>query len=91
VGGGSETPHASFEVVTSGELGLDATPSGRYHVVSAGETANAIARRYRISLWELSRANGLGDANRIEIGQRLWIPSPTETPPGIRETRAGDG
>lgn len=45
-----------------------------YHEVRQGETAHAIAHRYKIHPAALIRANHLGDGHHIEIGQRLLIP-----------------
>jgi len=50
-------------------------PSGPIrHVIARGETLSEIAERYRISLRELRRSNGL-NGDRIRIGQVLTIPS----------------
>lgn len=43
------------------------------HVIARGETLSEIAERYRISLRELRRSNGLS-GDRIRIGQVLTIP-----------------
>ena len=44
------------------------------HVVVRGETLNAIAARYGITLAALEKANGIKDPNLIYVGQRLVIP-----------------
>ena len=44
------------------------------HVVARGETINAIAARYGITLAALEKANGIKDPNLIYVGQRLVIP-----------------
>lgn len=44
------------------------------HLVRRGETLSAIARRYGVSAADLSARNGLGNDNRLGIGQRLNIP-----------------
>ncbi|WP_457572905.1 transglycosylase SLT domain-containing protein [Desulfolithobacter sp.] len=44
--------------------------------VRRGDTASEIARRYRISLRELIRANNLDKKATIRVGQRLKIPAP---------------
>jgi len=48
----------------------------RYYTVRKGDTAASIARRYRISLRELKRANNLNRKAFIRVGQRLKIPRP---------------
>ncbi len=48
--------------------------TGRYHVVRAGETLFSIGRLYRVNPWSIASANHLPNANRIYIGQCLYIP-----------------
>lgn len=48
--------------------------SGSVHIVRRGETLSSIARRYGVSVQALAAANGIGNINRIRIGQRLVIP-----------------
>lgn len=51
------------------------TPSSStWHTVSSGESLSSIGRRYGISYQRIARANGLVDASRIRVGQRLAIP-----------------
>jgi membrane-bound lytic murein transglycosylase D len=47
----------------------------RIHTVRKGDTAASIARRYKISLKELSRANNLNKRAAIRVGRKLKIPS----------------
>jgi len=47
--------------------------AARDHVIAKGETLNAIASRYRVSLRELRSANNLRD-DRIRVGEVLTIP-----------------
>jgi LysM repeat protein len=49
--------------------------SGYYHVVKAGQTLSHIARYYGVTVNALKHANGLGNANYIYVGQKLYIPS----------------
>lgn len=44
-----------------------------YHKVRSGETLGGIALKYRVSLSNLRRWNGLGNKSMIRIGQRLVI------------------
>lgn len=53
------------------------TPIGlTIHVVQRGENLFRIALRYETTVDELVDLNGLLDPTRIEIGQRLLVPSP---------------
>jgi murein DD-endopeptidase MepM/ murein hydrolase activator NlpD len=45
------------------------------HVVVAGETLYQIAQQYGVSVDALAAANDIGDADWIEVGQRLIIPT----------------
>ena len=48
--------------------------SGR-HRVSPGETLSTIASRYRVSSRDLMVVNNIGNANHVEVGQTLKLPS----------------
>ena len=47
---------------------------GRIHRVKRGETLSGIARRYRVSMTALSRANALASRDDLRAGMRLRIP-----------------
>jgi tetratricopeptide (TPR) repeat protein len=49
-------------------------PAARTHVVAAGETPSAIARKYNVRLEALMTANPNLDARHMRIGQTLNIP-----------------
>lgn len=55
---------------------LEAMSGANLHVVRAGESLPAIARRYRISVTALKSANYLTD-EALHVGQKLSIPSAT--------------
>jgi LysM repeat protein len=44
------------------------------HVVKMGDTLGAIARRYKVSVADIARANNITDPTRIGVGQELTIP-----------------
>jgi membrane-bound lytic murein transglycosylase D len=46
----------------------------QFHVVRPGETLSTIAPRYGTRVADLAALNGLSNANRIRIGQRLVLP-----------------
>ena len=48
------------------------------YIVRRGDTAGAIARKYKISLAELIKANNLNKRAMIRIGQRLKVPANTD-------------
>ena len=51
------------------------------YTVAGGDTLNAIAKRYGITLVRLIEANDLGDPLRIYVGQKLVIPGLLEPAP----------
>lgn len=46
------------------------------YVVQSGDTLGSISQSYGVSLEALMQANGLSDANLLEVGQTLVIPVP---------------
>jgi LysM repeat protein len=55
--------------------GSAAKPTARTYTVRAGDTLNAIARRFGVSTASLAAANGIANPNRIRIGMVLRIPA----------------
>lgn len=47
---------------------------GSYYRVAAGQTLHSIGRAYGVSPWAIAAANGIYDLNKIQAGQRLFIP-----------------
>jgi lipoprotein-anchoring transpeptidase ErfK/SrfK len=52
-----------------------AQDGGLYHTVQAGENLFRISLRYGTTVHALMQANGIANAHRIYVGQRLWIPA----------------
>ena len=48
------------------------------HVVAAGETLGAIAKRYGVSVATLAKTNGIRDPNRVAAGAVLTLPGATQ-------------
>ncbi len=57
-----------------------AAPSGRIHVVAAGETLSWIADYYGLALDELLFANGISDPDYVFEGEVLALPTPHYVP-----------
>ncbi len=73
----SPLPVVSPSPSPSPDSGLAPAPSGRIHVVEAGDTLNRIAQRYGVTVEAIMQANNFTDRNRIlRIGERLVIPEP---------------
>jgi len=47
---------------------------GVYHVVERHQTLYRICKTYEVDLKEVSSFNGISDPNRIQTGQRIFIP-----------------
>lgn len=58
-----------------------APAGGVWYTVTYGDTLSGIAWRYGVSMYAIMAANNLSSANRILVGQTLWIPSGYYTPP----------
>ena len=57
------------------------------HVVQQGETLSSIALKYGMTVQAIMRANGIGNANLVYVGQRLQIPGVS----GVATGGAGSG
>ncbi|EAQ74198.1 MULTISPECIES: LysM peptidoglycan-binding domain-containing protein [unclassified Synechococcus] len=53
----------------------EGSPAQASHTVSAGETLSEIAERYGLSVQKLMELNGLKDADLVQVGQRLKVPT----------------
>jgi LysM repeat protein len=49
-------------------------PCGSYYTVQRGDTLFRIGRTYGVDAWSIARANRIYAMNRINVGQRLFIP-----------------
>ncbi|HAC40881.1 MAG TPA: hypothetical protein DCF48_04865 [Rikenellaceae bacterium] len=45
----------------------------RYHTVRSGDTLSAIARRYKTSVREICRLNGIKETTVLQVGRRLRV------------------
>lgn len=69
---------------------------GAIYIVQAGDTLWSIALRFRVSMEELARVNGINDPGQLSVGTRLTIPGLeginailTTTPVGLGDTLRG--
>ncbi len=60
------------------------------HYVSYGETLSLIARKYRVSVTSIVRANGIRNSHRIKAGQQLLIPAPGTNPGSLTASAGGN-
>lgn len=67
------------DLTAGGQLAVPGQYVGRVHRVVDGETAQGLALRYDLPLWEFLGANGLSSSGALVPGQRVWVPSETAT------------
>lgn len=72
VKGGSGSS-ASRAVTKSKKTPKTSTLSSGYHIVKRGETLFSIAKRYRQSVGNIAKWNGLRKSARVKVGQRLRV------------------
>ncbi|MDX1972530.1 MAG: peptidoglycan DD-metalloendopeptidase family protein [Candidatus Sumerlaeia bacterium] len=58
----------------------EAQTPGRYHRVAKGETLDSIARKYRVPVYNIARANRIQVNSSIASGSHLFIPGVTAAP-----------
>ena len=61
------------------------------HIVVAGDTLLGIASDYRVTIQQLSEANGIADPNLIQVGQKLMIPGQSRPVESIAENKQNVG
>jgi len=76
--------------IPGGNVPAPAPSGGFWYTVNYGDTLSGIAWRYGTTIWAILSANNLSSANRILVGQKLWIPSgyPPPPSPGPKPTPA---
>jgi murein DD-endopeptidase MepM/ murein hydrolase activator NlpD len=69
-------PTPTLAVATPLPVQPMATATPVIYIVQAGDALIPIANRFGVSVAELIAANGIQDATRLQVGQRLVIPQP---------------
>ena len=65
-----------------------AVPSaGKTYVVCKGDSLSGIAQRFGVSARELASINGVKDANKIRVGQKIVLPDYASVKPGAAAPR----
>jgi len=72
--------------IPSADAWSEASPYWVVHEVAPGETLTEIARDHDLDLEELLSVNGLDDADRITVGQRLILSLGSPAPPAAAPT-----
>ncbi|MBI3272691.1 MAG: LysM peptidoglycan-binding domain-containing M23 family metallopeptidase [Planctomycetes bacterium] len=88
VGGAPAGMPRPVELLPDTGRGRTAAPAGStLHVVRRGETLWGISRTYGTNVAAIAQANGLHEASRLDVGQKLVIPSVAG---GMRSLRRGE-
>lgn len=77
---GSRPPVSPPPGLTLAPAPQPARPSAIVHVVRPGETLWQIARRFAVDVTTLTEANALPTPDRLQVGQRLTVPSTSTAP-----------
>jgi LysM repeat protein len=74
VGAPDPSMPSAIEAAPLGDQGIVGATGQTIHTVQSGETLQAIARRYNVTIVSIVEANNLADPNRLSVGQQLIIP-----------------
>ena len=68
-------PAGAVAQAPAGSSGVQAASvDSRTHIVQPGDSLSSIAAFYDVSAYDIALANGLGNPNVLEVGQKLIIP-----------------
>ena len=65
-----------------------AESSKKTYIVVKGDTPVSIAKKFKITSAQLLAANGIEDARKLKIGQKLMIPAPKEKAPSKEKKKS---
>jgi LysM repeat protein len=77
----SEVQHL---VQPNGKSTASATPeksaaeAGKYYIVQRGDSPASIAKKLKTNSYDLLKANSIDDPKKLQIGQRLVVPTKAE-------------
>lgn len=86
VPGAAVSPQARNSTATTNP----AAANTRTHTVGRGETLSSIATQYGVSIEALAQANNIHDADLLQRGQELLVPSTASATAGPRGVTAGN-
>lgn len=64
---------------------------GKYYIVAKGDNPMSIAKKLKVSQYELLAANGITDPTKLQIGQKLMIPPQKAASKTTPKSKKSDG
>ena len=64
---------------------------GKYYIVAKGDNPVSIAKKLKVSQYELLSINGITDPTRLQIGQKLMIPPQKSAAKTTPKSKKSDG
>ena len=64
---------------------------GKYYIVAKGDNPVSIAKKLKVSQYELLSANGITDPTKLQIGQKLMIPPQKAAAKTTPKSKKSDG
>ena len=64
---------------------------GKYYIVAKGDNPVSIAKKLKVSQYELLSANGITDPTKLQIGQKLMIPPQKSAAKTTPKSKKSDG
>ena len=64
---------------------------GKYYIVAKGDNPMSIAKKLKVSQYELLSANGITDPTKLQIGQKLTIPPQKAAAKTTPKSKKSDG
>jgi LysM repeat protein len=64
---------------------------GKYYIVAKGDNPMSIAKKLKVSQYELLSANGITDPTKLQIGQKLIIPAQKAAAKTTPKSKKSDG
>jgi LysM repeat protein len=64
---------------------------GKYYIVAKGDNPVSIAKKLKVSQYELLAANGITDPTKLQIGQKLLVPPQKSAAKSTPKSKKSDG
>lgn len=78
-------------VKTSAAVKPGPSEDGKYYIVAKGDNPVSIAKKLKVSQYELLAANGITDPTKLQIGQKLLVPPQKSAAKTSPKSKKSDG